>query len=191
MTEISSTNRNSSVKNPAPHRGFSSKAREILIEPTSKLFSNSIRHSSEHELLASRTLPPQQQIQQQSKLERTDSSQTNGSQKSHSSTQSYPEMTEEFDSLEDLPKKCGKGKAKKMLGDIGKTRSAGDLLKHSSAKKQPATLIRTFQQLNIMRLPSVDSVNSDHSKSLTRLNQINDPIFDDLTTSRQKAYEMK
>uniref|UniRef100_A0A914QHU4 Uncharacterized protein n=1 Tax=Panagrolaimus davidi TaxID=227884 RepID=A0A914QHU4_9BILA len=142
------------------------------------MFSNSIRHSSEHELLASR-IP--------AKLERTDSQLTNTSTKSQSSTHSYPAMAEEFDSLEDLPKKCGK--SKKTLGDIGKTKSAGDLLKNT---KKPANLIRTFQQLNIMRLPSVDSVTSDHTKSLTKLNQmVNDPFFDDLSVSRQKAYEMK
>uniref|UniRef100_A0AC35FBN8 Uncharacterized protein n=1 Tax=Panagrolaimus sp. PS1159 TaxID=55785 RepID=A0AC35FBN8_9BILA len=144
MTDRSSP----STKNPAPNRGFSSKARELLNEPTDT------------------------------------------STKSQSSTHSYPAMAEEFDSLKDLPKKCEQ--SKKTLGDIGKTKSAGDLLKNT---KKPANLIRTFQQLNIMRLPSVDSVTtSDHTKSLTKLTQINNPIFDDFTASpvsRQKAYEMK
>ena len=140
--------------------------------------SNSIRYSSEQEIIASRT---------QKNLERTDSQLTNTSTKSHSSTQSYPAMAEDFDSLEDLPR-CGKKAKKVMLGDIGKTRSAGDLFKNS---KKPTPLIRTFQQLNIMKLPSVDSVTSDHSKSLTRLNTYADPLFDDITNSRQKAYEMK
>uniref|UniRef100_A0AC34RPX0 Uncharacterized protein n=1 Tax=Panagrolaimus sp. JU765 TaxID=591449 RepID=A0AC34RPX0_9BILA len=172
MAQIQETGSPQLVKNPAPHRGFNAKAREVLLEPTTK-FAALARHASDQELVLTKT----------KNLKRTDSEVTSGSNKSQSSSHSYPLITEEFDSLEDLPR----AKAKKMLGDIGKTRSAGDLFKN---QKKPPALIRTFQQMNIMKLPSVDSEIGEpqHTRSLTKLN---DPLFDDPPKERQKRYEMK
>lgn len=55
----------------------------------------------------------------------------------------------EFDDLDALPTIKNKG-AHKFLGELGKTKSAGDLF----FKKK--TVIKTFQQLNIMKLPRYD-----------------------------------
>uniref|UniRef100_A0A7E4UMB8 PPP1R35_C domain-containing protein n=1 Tax=Panagrellus redivivus TaxID=6233 RepID=A0A7E4UMB8_PANRE len=165
------------VKNPAPHRGFSSKAREVLIDPSYKLYNTLSRHSSDVEALAAR-------IAATKSLKRTDSELTNSSGKSAGSLNSCPKVTEEFDSLDDpVPK----AKAKKTLSEIGKTRSAGDLLKQNSNNKKSVALIKTFQQMNIMKLPSVDSVNNSLSNSAVKLDEI-DPIFED---ERASAYKMK
>lgn len=116
-------------------------------------------------------------------LKRTDSELTNTSTKSQSSSHSYPLIAEEFDSVEDLPRAT---KPKKTLGDIGKTRSAGDLFKNT--KKHPS-LIKTFQQMNIMKLPSVESdVGENHTRSLTKLNEC---AFDDFSSGREHRYHMK
>ncbi|KAE9548472.1 hypothetical protein FO519_008315 [Halicephalobus sp. NKZ332] len=161
------------VPNPAPHRGFNAKAREVLIEPSTKFTAVLARHPSDQELITNKTKT----------LKRTDSELTNTSTKSQSSSHSYPLITEEFDSIEDLPRAS---KPKKTLGDIGKTRSAGDLFKNS---KKPQALIKTFQQMNIMKLPSVESdVGETHTRSLTKLN---DFVFDDFSSNREGRYRMK
>ncbi|KAH7672980.1 CRE-ELL-1 protein, partial [Aphelenchoides avenae] len=98
------------------------------------------------------------------KLKRTDSEATNDSQKSHTSSHSCEPTVNDFDEIEPhlkklLPGQCASAALHhKHLGDIGKTRSAGDLLKKNK------TLVKTFQQLNIMKLPSVDSELADSNR---------------------------
>ncbi|KAI6213535.1 hypothetical protein M3Y94_00161700 [Aphelenchoides besseyi] len=130
----------STIRNPAPHRGFNAKAREVLLDRQSPFGLN--RTGSDDEF---------RRKLNGLRLMRTDSEATNTSQKSHSSTQSQPPAVEEFDDLDDLPKTIkNKGIAHKLIGEIGKTKSAGDLFKRK-------TVVKTFQQLNILKLPSVDS----------------------------------
>ncbi|KAK0408038.1 hypothetical protein QR680_003741 [Steinernema hermaphroditum] len=150
------------------HRGFSSKAREILLDPPG-------------------TSTMQQQQAKLAKMDgsfrRTDSV---GSQKSNSSTKSSPVKDSEFDNLDDFPKVQKQPKVHKLLGEIGKTKSANDLLRKT-------TIIRTFQQQNIMRLPSVDS-DLEHASRYRNIVQ-RDEDFDGFSyegsASRKSAYEMK
>lgn len=111
------------------------------------------------------------------KLNRTDSEATNGSQKSRSSSHgsnagpavgniylsthlfgvysfNLADMSD-FDGLDQLPKSVVDTKKDKvMLGDIGKTRSAGDLFKNQNGVNGKKTHVsKTFQQMNIMKLP--------------------------------------
>ncbi|KAI6224224.1 hypothetical protein M3Y99_01419000 [Aphelenchoides fujianensis] len=131
------------LRNPAPHRGFNAKAREVLLDPEPPVNRYGMdRTGSDDEF---------RRKLNGLRLIRTDSEATNTSQKSHSSTQSQPNNGNvEFDDLDALPTIKNKG-GHKFLGELGKTKSAGDLF----FKKK--TVVKTFQQLNIMKLPSVDS----------------------------------
>lgn len=70
----------------------------------------------------------------------------------------------------------------KLLGELGKARSAGDLCR----KK---TQVRTFQQLNIMKLPSVDS-DLGSKKSVT-LSGSFESLAEEELSERRSQYEMK
>uniref|UniRef100_A0A915D5U7 Uncharacterized protein n=1 Tax=Ditylenchus dipsaci TaxID=166011 RepID=A0A915D5U7_9BILA len=152
------------MKNPAPHRGFNNKAREILLDPVIPKLGNIARSGSDEEFL--------RKVSALKQLSRTDSEQTNGSQKSCSSHCSGPASSTgppEFD---------------------GKTRSAGDLFKNSGGKK--TQISKTFQQLNIMKLPSVDSDigASSRSRSLAGFDNFDSSVGED-ESLRQTTYEVK
>uniref|UniRef100_A0A914C4A9 Uncharacterized protein n=1 Tax=Acrobeloides nanus TaxID=290746 RepID=A0A914C4A9_9BILA len=179
-TEYSTTANGEIVRNPAPHRGINAKARKVLIESSDSAAKIAclMRRSSDEEVrkkLSSMSLNHR----------RTDSESSNESVKSrNTSLNNSKDRVSEFDGLEELPPKTKK--THKTLGAIGKTQSAGDLFR----KK---TQVRTFQQLNIMRLPSVDSVGSDKASSLKRTDTIASIGFldEECDSDRQSQYEMK
>ncbi|KAK0408039.1 hypothetical protein QR680_003741 [Steinernema hermaphroditum] len=170
------------------HRGFSSKAREILLDPpgTSTMQQQQAKLGNIQES-PSRAPHSLRRLFGLAKMDgsfrRTDSV---GSQKSNSSTKSSPVKDSEFDNLDDFPKVQKQPKVHKLLGEIGKTKSANDLLRKT-------TIIRTFQQQNIMRLPSVDS-DLEHASRYRNIVQ-RDEDFDGFSyegsASRKSAYEMK
>lgn len=53
-----------------------------------------------------------------------------------------------FDEIGEMPKVAKVQKQHKLLGELGKTRSAGDVL-----KTVDRAVFRTFQQQNILKLP--------------------------------------
>ncbi|KAI6189944.1 hypothetical protein M3Y97_00063000 [Aphelenchoides bicaudatus] len=155
------------VRNPAPHPA---KARELLLDPPDLPLNRHLdRAGSDDEF---------RRKLNGLRLIRTDSEATNASQKSNTSVHSGPAINE-FDGLEFRnPTKH------KLIGEIGKTKSASDLLK----KK---TIIHTFKQQNIMKLPSVDSdIGQDGTRSLPRSNS-SSSIADAQLTDRQFQYAMK
>ncbi|CAD5222765.1 unnamed protein product [Bursaphelenchus okinawaensis] len=131
----------SPLRNPAPHRGFNNKAREVLLDGPSPSTRFGLERTGSDEEFRRKLAGM--------RLNRTDSEATNESQKSNSSTQSCSGQINDFSDLDDYPKKSVI--PHKLLGEVGKARSAGDLM------KQKKTVVKTFQQLNIMKLPSVDS----------------------------------
>ncbi|CAB3400037.1 unnamed protein product [Caenorhabditis bovis] len=121
----------------APHRGFNQKARDILIGPED--MPNGVyfkgmpfKSSSEFDL--------RKKIQSSFKK-----GSNNSSPKSQSSTHLIPEHPV-FDTIGE------ESKVKKhlKLSEIGKARSCAEL-------KSDKRLIRTFQEDNILKMPSIDS----------------------------------
>ncbi|GMS79159.1 hypothetical protein PENTCL1PPCAC_1334, partial [Pristionchus entomophagus] len=122
----------------APHRGFSNKAREILLDRDQFDVTPKKRGSKPGSRVA---------------LNRTDSQASASSSKS--STQSIPEPLS-FDSIDDVAKR--KARLHKSLGELGKTRSVGQIKTEALDRR----LMRTFANDNILRLPSADSDLSDY-----------------------------
>ncbi|KAI1720844.1 CRE-ELL-1 protein [Ditylenchus destructor] len=182
------------LRNPAPHRGFNSKAREVLLDPIIPKAGAIPRSGSDEEFLRKVSAM---------KLNRTDSEATNGSQKSRSSSHGSnagPAVADmsDFDGLDQLPKSVVDTKKDKvMLGDIGKTRSAGDLFKNQNGVNGKKTHVsKTFQQMNIMKLPSVDSDlgpsgTNSRSQSLAGFDGFTLEDGDGTNSARQSRYEIK
>jgi hypothetical protein len=76
--------------------------------------------------------------------------------------------------------------AHKHIGEIGKTKSAGDLFKKKS-------IVHTFKQLNLLKLPSVDSDlgKQDGTRSLPRSNSSSSIEESAQLTDRQSQYAVK
>ncbi|CAD5232178.1 unnamed protein product [Bursaphelenchus xylophilus] len=158
------------IRNPAPHRGFNSKAREVLLDGPSPSSRFGLERTGSDEEFRRKLAGM--------RLNRTDSEATNDSQKSSSSTQSCGQMND-FTDLDEFPKKTIL--SHKLLSEVGKARSVGDLVKHKK------TAVKTFQQLNIMKLPSVDSDLGD-KRSLGRSDSFGSLDED---SERRNQYEMK
>ncbi|GMT09443.1 hypothetical protein PFISCL1PPCAC_740 [Pristionchus fissidentatus] len=123
-----------------PHRGFSNKAREILLDRDPFDTTPKKRGSRAGSKVA---------------LNRTDSQASASSSKS--STQSIPEPMN-FDNVDDVAKR--KARLHKSLGELGKTRSVDQLQRRTEAIDR--RLMRTFLNDDILRLPSADSDLSDY-----------------------------
>ncbi|CAI4228600.1 unnamed protein product [Auanema sp. JU1783] len=120
----------------APHRGFSNKAREVLLghDGYPRMPPKS---SSEYDL--------RKRLKLCSLIKRTDSQNTT-SNKSQSSTQSVQDPPC-FDSIGEEPTV----KHHFKLSQIGKTKSCVEF------KTTDKRLIRTFQEDNVLKMPSMDS----------------------------------
>ncbi|CAJ0939289.1 unnamed protein product, partial [Mesorhabditis belari] len=136
----------------APHRGFNAKAREVLLDPPMKGFTGMpTKSNSDFDLLS-------RKLKGQSFGFRGGSQSTSASTpKTQSSNSSVgdPKDKVEFDGIGEPPK-VAKSQTHKLIGEIGKTRSASDVFRangHYVDKK----LFRTFQQDNVMKMPSMDS----------------------------------
>ncbi|KAF8381737.1 hypothetical protein PRIPAC_70879 [Pristionchus pacificus] len=123
----------------APHRGFSTKAREILLDRDQFDVTPKKRGSKAGSRVA---------------LNRTDSQASGCSSKS--STQSIPEPLT-FDNIDDVAKR--KAKLHKSLGELGKTRSVDQIRKDQLMDRR---LMRTFAHDDILKMPSADSDLSDY-----------------------------
>ncbi|TKR69695.1 hypothetical protein L596_021820 [Steinernema carpocapsae] len=166
------------------HHGFSAKAREILLDPPG----TSTMQQQQAKLAKCQTEGELRRaiLNGCAALKRTDSQST---QKSVSSTQSSPVKDQEFDGIDDFPKV--ENSKKKFLGDIGKTKSAGDMFRKN-------TIIKTFQQQNIMRLPSVDSdlEGASRFRNIVQRDDSFDSVgsFTDIfdgQSARKSTYQMK
>ncbi|TKR69696.1 hypothetical protein L596_021820 [Steinernema carpocapsae] len=187
------------------HHGFSAKAREILLDPpgTSTMQQQQAKLGNLSPIPSSNSTSSLRRLFGLAKcqtegelrrailngcaaLKRTDSQST---QKSVSSTQSSPVKDQEFDGIDDFPKV--ENSKKKFLGDIGKTKSAGDMFRKN-------TIIKTFQQQNIMRLPSVDSdlEGASRFRNIVQRDDSFDSVgsFTDIfdgQSARKSTYQMK
>uniref|UniRef100_A0A0K0FD25 Uncharacterized protein n=1 Tax=Strongyloides venezuelensis TaxID=75913 RepID=A0A0K0FD25_STRVS len=125
-------------------------------------------------------------------LSRDDSTITTDSVQSTSSTKSMPNQ----DNFDNINGNGNDGKTipncnlKKFLGRIGKTRSEADFFNGKPSK----TVMRTFQQQNIVKLPSLES----DIETQNRINQykemeasIDKLVIDTMGGSRRIDYEMK
>uniref|UniRef100_A0A1I7XJE7 Uncharacterized protein n=1 Tax=Heterorhabditis bacteriophora TaxID=37862 RepID=A0A1I7XJE7_HETBA len=124
----------------APHRGFNNKAREVLIGDSDiHLQGMSNKSCSDFDL--------RKRLVGCSTGKATDTQITNNSSpKSLSSTQSIPEQPA-FDVIGEHPVV----KKHKQLAQIGKTKSCMEF------KSSDKRLIKTYQEDNILKMPSIDS----------------------------------
>uniref|UniRef100_A0A0N5C5B9 Uncharacterized protein n=1 Tax=Strongyloides papillosus TaxID=174720 RepID=A0A0N5C5B9_STREA len=125
-------------------------------------------------------------------LSRNDSTLTTDSVQSTGSTKSMPNE-DNFDNIngnEDNSKVITNHNLKKFLGIIGKTRSEADFFNGKPSK----TVIRTFQQQNIVKLPSLEC----DMETQNRINHYKEMeasfdklVIDTMGGSRKLDYEMK
>ncbi|WKY15170.1 hypothetical protein Q1695_000566 [Nippostrongylus brasiliensis] len=147
----------------APHRGFNNKAREVLIGGDDiHLGGMTSKSSSEFDIRRKIIIPKNQQ-----------SPGTPSSPKTPNSSCSYREKPV-FDSIGEPPAV----KRHKQLSQIGKTKSCGEI-KHFERR-----LIKTFQEENIIKMPSIDS-------ELANIDLNSDRLFADLDViGKSRAYEV-
>ncbi|VDM23488.1 unnamed protein product [Toxocara canis] len=163
----------------APHRGFNQKAREVLIKrdltqfQPPKLNLMTTKSCSEFDLQRRILHSGGCSASKHSNVNETCGSSTKSSASTASVTGS---TTATFDEIGDYPhSKVSRVKAHVLLGDIGKTRSAGDFFV-KQRKQHP--LFRTLRQDNIMKLPSVESDvdNMAHYRQISRSSSSQDSM---------------
>ncbi|CEF69446.1 Hypothetical protein SRAE_2000409500 [Strongyloides ratti] len=169
------------------HHGFNEKTRNMLI--------------NNHTIISMNNEEPSLSLSEINKmikkdrktLSRNDSTLTTDSVQSTGSTKSMPNQ-DNFDNIlgnEDNDNKIKPNQnLKKFLGLIGKTRSEANFFDGKPSK----TVIKTFQQQNIVKLPSLEC----DMETQNRINQykeveasIDRLVNDTMVGSRRTEYEMK
>lgn len=123
---------------------------------------------------------------------RNDSTLTTDSVQSTSSTKSMPNG-DNFDNIlgdEDNVKNITHKNLKKFLGKVGKTRSEADFFNGKPGK----TVIKTFQQQNIIKLPSLEcDIETQNRINLYKEAEatVDRLVIDTMGGSRKIGYEMK
>uniref|UniRef100_A0A0N4Z608 Uncharacterized protein n=1 Tax=Parastrongyloides trichosuri TaxID=131310 RepID=A0A0N4Z608_PARTI len=169
--------------NYKPHHGFSKKTKDLLTD-------NSVTPEKD---LSSLSLSEIKKMISNNKkdLTRNDSTITTDSVQSTSSTKSMPNQ-DNFDNiiLGDNDQVKPKPNLNKFLGIIGKTRSEADFFNGKPSK----TVIKTFQQQNIVKLPSLEN-DLETQNRVNRYKEIEASldklVIDTMGGSRKIGYEMK
>uniref|UniRef100_A0A914HJ38 Uncharacterized protein n=1 Tax=Globodera rostochiensis TaxID=31243 RepID=A0A914HJ38_GLORO len=126
------------IRNPAPHRGFNAKAREVLLDSPNVENSGMRRSGSDEEFLRRVGLI----------RFRRDGSESEEFESGGSTPAAIAKCENGFDALDDMPKLRSTNRKSlkpghRLLADIGKTRSVGDLSKRIAVASNP---IKTFPQ---------------------------------------------